>query len=67
MTLPIRWCVLPGPFKGMTLLDARLPHAGQLITKQMVMPSAFNKKTWWLAIAAVQAEIENAVKSPPAS
>ena len=66
MTLPIQWRVLPGPFAGHLLLCAELVHAGQRYTKQMAMPPAFSKRTWWLAIAAVKAEIENAVKTPPA-
>lgn len=63
MTLPIKWRVLPGPFAGVLLMDAELVHAGQRYVKQMAMPPAFSKQTWWLAVAAVQAEIENAVSS----
>lgn len=66
MTLPIKWRVLPGPFDGYQMIDARLEHGSALYTKQMVMPAAFSKATWWLTVAAMQAEITNAVKTPPA-
>lgn len=67
MTLPIKWRVLPGPFNGMLLMEADLVHGSQRYNKQMVMPPSFTSKTWWLAVAAVKAEIENAIKSPLAA
>lgn len=66
MTLPIRWQVLPGPFNRYQLLSAELIHNNVRIAKQMAMPVSFSKATWWLCVAAVKAEIENAVKTPPA-
>ena len=64
MTLPINWRVLPGPFAGHVLLVAWLNHNGTRYEKKTAMPPVFNTKTWWLTIAAIQAEITNAVKSP---
>jgi hypothetical protein len=61
MTLPVQWCVIPGPFNNYQLLSAGLPYNGTHYTKQMVMPPHFSKATWWLAIAAMTAEINNAV------
>lgn len=68
MTLPIQWRVLPGPFHGHLLLTARLDHNGTRFEKKAAMPPVFNVKTWWLMVAAMQAEITNAVevKNPPA-
>lgn len=61
MTLPINWKVLPGPFNRYQMLSADLVHNKQRIVKQMAMPASVSKETWWLCIAAMQAEIENAV------
>lgn len=61
MNLPIQWRVLPGPYTGYQMLLATLAHEGQQYTKQMAMPASFSKATWWLAIAAMTAEITNAV------
>lgn len=61
MTLLISWKVLPGPFNRYQLLSADLIHNDQRIVKQMAMPASFSKATWWLCVAAMKAEIENAV------
>jgi hypothetical protein len=61
MNLPIKWRVLPGPYTGYQMIHAGLSAGGTRYDKQMVMPAAFSKATWWLTIAAMKAEIENAV------
>lgn len=66
MTLPIRWQVLPGPFNRYQMLSADLIHNNIRYAKQMAMPASYSKATWWLCIAAIHSEIENAVKLPPA-
>lgn len=66
MTLPIKWRVIPGAFTGYQQIDARVTHNGVVYAKQMVMPATHSKATWWLCVAAIQAEITNAVKTPPA-
>jgi TPR repeat protein len=66
MTLHIQWHVLPGPFNGYQKLVAGVIHDGVWYAKEMAMPASFSKATWWLIIAAMKAEIENAIKNPPA-
>ena len=66
MTLPIKWHVVPDALPGHSLLRAELIHNQQRYVKQTVMPPMFSKQTWWLVVAATQAEITNAVKNPPA-
>lgn len=61
MTLPIRWQVLPGPFNHYQLICADVIHNNVRYAKQMAMPASHSKATWWLCVAAMQAEIENAV------
>jgi hypothetical protein len=68
MNLPIKWRVLPGPFSGHMLITAQLEHEGVHYNKRMAMSPSFSRMTWWLTVAAMKAEIENAVvqKDPPA-
>jgi hypothetical protein len=48
------------------MLHATVVVDRERYTKQMAMPASFSKATWWLAVAAMTAEINNVVKSPPA-
>lgn len=61
MTLPIRWQVLPAPFNRYQILSADVIHNNMHYAKQMAMPASYSKATWWLCVAAMQAEIKNAV------
>ena len=61
MTLPIRWQVMPGPFNRYQMLSADVIHNKQRVVKQMAMPASYSKATWWLCVAAMQADIKNAV------
>jgi len=61
MNLPIQWRVSPGPYAGYQMLHATVVVDRERYTKQMAMPVSFSKATWWLAIAAMTAEINNAV------
>lgn len=61
MTLPIKWRVLPGPFDRYQMLSADVIHNNMRYAKQMAMPAHFSKAMWWMCIAAMQAEIKNAV------
>jgi hypothetical protein len=76
MNLPIQWRVLPaGPSNRYQMLLATVVVNRERYTKQMAMPAAVSKATWWLCVSAITAEINNAVgtdkasgaiKSPPA-
>jgi hypothetical protein len=61
MNLPIQWRVNPGPYAGYQMLHATVVVDCERYTKQMAMPASFSKATWWLAVAAMTAEINNAV------
>ena len=67
MNLPIQWRVSPGPYAGYQMLHATVVVDRERYTKQMAMPASFSKATWWLAVAAMTAEINNAVGADKAS
>jgi hypothetical protein len=66
MTLPIQWAAVKELRTGAPAIMARLVHEGQVYESRMVLPMTYTPYFLKLTIAAMKADMENAVKNPPA-
>ena len=61
MTLPIKWAAVKELRTGAPAIMARLVHGGQVYEARMVLPKNYTPYFFKLTIAAMTADMENAV------